>query len=210
MIVGGGTYSRGMPNTSPLVEVRRSARRRRTVSAFRDGDKIVVLLPARMSRSDEERYVAEMVARVTRREVQIASRGPRAGDALLLARAEDLRSRYVSDAPAPVSVRWVGNMQHRWGSCTPADGTIRLSNRLQHLPDWVIDYVLVHELSHLVHSGHGPDFWASVARYPRAERARGFLDGVALAAQLPGLSSCDSSGPEPDSEADSELDSEPV
>ena len=39
------------------------------------------------------------------------------------------------------------------------------------MPSWVVDYVLVHELAHLLASGHGPQFQALVARYPHAERA---------------------------------------
>ena len=49
------------------------------------------------------------------------------------------------------------------------------------MPDWVLDYVLVHELAHLVVPGHGPQFWSLVDRYPRTERARGYLEGVAAA-----------------------------
>jgi len=49
------------------------------------------------------------------------------------------------------------------------------------MPSYVIDYVLLHELAHLLVPGHGPDFWAALADYPRLERARGFLDGWAAA-----------------------------
>ena len=52
------------------------------------------------------------------------------------------------------------------------------------MPEWVIDYVLLHEIAHLVTADHGPDFWALMSRYPRTERARGFLEGVAAAAGL--------------------------
>jgi hypothetical protein len=72
-------------------------------------------------------------------------------------------------------VVWSGRQQRRWGSCTSSDGSIRLSNRLASYPSWVLDYVLVHELAHLVHADHGPAFQALVARYPLAERATGFL-----------------------------------
>jgi len=184
-----------MVDPAQQVEVRRSARRRRTVSAYRDGNKIVVLMPARVTRADERRLVAEMVDLVTRRE---ANRSRiRSGDAALLRRSAELSARYLDGRAEPLSVRWVGNMRSRWGSCTMADRTIRLSDRLRSMPAWVIDYVLLHELAHLLVPGHGPDFWRWVNRYPRTERARGYLEGVAVAAQLPGLSceSSDADGP---------------
>jgi len=81
-------------------------------------------------------------------------------------------------------VRWVDNQNSRWGSCTPTDRSIRLSRRLQGMPSWVIDYVLVHELAHLLEAGHTPEFWEWVDRYPKAERAKGFLEGVAAASHL--------------------------
>jgi predicted metal-dependent hydrolase len=178
---------------SPLVEVRRSARRRRTISAYRDGEKIIVLMPARLSKAEERRLVTEMVEKVMRREAKLALAGPRESDTALITRARDLSRSYLDGRARPASVRWVTNMDHRWGSCTTSDGTIRLSHRLQTMPGWVIDYVLVHELSHLLEPSHGPEFWAWANRYPRTERARGFLEGVALAAQVPGLSSWESS-----------------
>ena len=83
----------------------------------------------------------------------------------------------MPDAPAPVAVRWVANQRQRWGSCTPSTGVIRLSDRLQAMPSWVVDYVLVHELAHLVEAAHSPAFWRLVRGYPEAERARGYLEG---------------------------------
>jgi predicted metal-dependent hydrolase len=174
------------------VEVRRSARRRRTVSAYRDGDRIVVLVPARLSKADEQRLVSDLVERITRREANQARSGARRGDAALMSRARELSAQYLDGRPQPSSVRWVRNMTGRWGSCTMVDRTIRLSHRLQPMPSWVIDYVLVHELAHLLEPGHGPRFWDWVNRYPRTERARGYLEGVTSASQLPGLSDCES------------------
>ncbi|HET7172983.1 MAG TPA: M48 family metallopeptidase [Nocardioidaceae bacterium] len=158
---------------APLVEVRRSRRRTRTVSAYRSGETIVVLIPARMSRHEEAEWVSTMVDRVTR-----AEQRRRPSNAALQARAHRLSERYLNGLARPTSVRWVDNQQARWGSCTPADGSIRLSTRLQGLPTYVVDYVIVHELTHLLVHGHGPEFWAWVNRYERTERARGFLDGV--------------------------------
>jgi hypothetical protein len=108
----------------------------------------------------------------------------RPSDRVLFARAHELSARFFNGAADPATVRWVGNQQHRWGSCTPSDRSIRLSARLRGMPTYVIDYVLVHELAHLFVPGHGPQFWQLVSRYPKAERARGYLEGAAAAAGL--------------------------
>ena len=165
-----------MPDVPPEVEVRRSPRRRRTVSAYREGGRTVVLIPARMSRAEERHWVEVMVQRLAARE---ARRQP--SDETLLARARELSRRHLDDRAVPTSVRWAANQRSRWGSCTVTDGSIRVSTRLAGMPGWVLDYVLIHELTHLVVPGHGADFWALVARYPRTERARGFLEGYAAA-----------------------------
>ena len=154
------------------VEVRRSRRRRRTVSAYREDGRTVVLIPARFSRAEEREWVARMVARLDARE---ARRRPT--DEALTARAKELSQRYLDGLARPTSVVWVANQRTRWGSCTPGDGTIRISSRVQGMPGWVLDYVLLHELAHLIEPGHGPRFWALLDSFPRLERARGFLDG---------------------------------
>ncbi|MFG3707336.1 M48 family metallopeptidase [Micromonospora sp. NPDC047670] len=163
----------------PVVEVRRSQRRRRTVSAYRDGERVVVLIPDQFSRAEESEWVDRMLARLAAREGRLAR-----SDAELLARATRLIKLYLAEhgtQAVPTSVRWVTNQNGRWGSCTPADGTIRISHRVQDMPDWVIDYVLLHELAHLIVPSHNDRFWALVARYPKTERARGYLEGVAAA-----------------------------
>lgn len=147
------------------VEVVRSSRRRKTVQARQVGGTLRVSIPATMTKVAEERWVAEMVRRFERRAA--------AKEIDLTARAEALAGRL--GLPRPRAIRWVDNQESRWGSCTPADGTVRLSSRLAPFPAWVVDYVIVHELAHFVEGGHGPRFWALVGRYPRAERARGFL-----------------------------------
>ena len=163
----------------PEIEVRRSKRRRRTVSAYRDGDKVVVLIPATMTRAQESQWVDTMVARLERSEKR-----KRPSDAQLVRRARELSDAYLGGMAKPDSVRWVTNQNARWGSCTPGDRSIRLSSRLQGMPSWVVDYVLVHELAHLLEQGHTAEFWAWVDKYPRAERAKGYLQGYSAAAHL--------------------------
>jgi hypothetical protein len=166
----------------PVVEVRRSQRRRRTVSAYRDGERVVVLIPAQFTGAEEREWVDRMLDRLAARE----QRGRKTENSLH-ERAQRLAQRYLPDHPEaaePRSVRWVHNQNGRWGSCTPADRTIRISSRIQDFPPWVIDYVLLHELAHLVVPSHNADFWDLLARYPKTERARGYLEGVSAAAGL--------------------------
>lgn len=165
------------------VLVRRSARRRRSVSITRrDGD-LVVSLPATMSRREEGQWVQRMIDQLARKEERTIA--PRRSDAQLAARAAELSELYLDSRARPRSVQWSTRQQRRWGSCTSTEGSIRLSTRLQGMPGWVVDSVLVHELVHLLVPGHGPDFQALMDRYPQAQRARGFLEGVAWEQDLP-------------------------
>lgn len=147
------------------VRVVRSARRRKTSQARLVGGVLEVRVPAGISAEEEARLVDHFGRRFQRR---------RAADGV------DLEQRAAALAkahglPRPAEIRWASNQAHRWGSCTPTRGTIRISDRAAGLPPWVLDYLVVHELAHLVEANHSPAFWALVGRYPLAERARGFL-----------------------------------
>ncbi|MGL4172663.1 MAG: M48 metallopeptidase family protein [Actinomycetota bacterium] len=104
---------------------------------------------------------------------------PLSTDADLAIRAAHLAHRYLGGQAVARSVKWVTNQHTRWGSCTPAARRIRISVRMREMPVWVLDYVLLHELAHLIEPGHNPSFWALLASYPKTERARGYLEGVA-------------------------------
>jgi predicted metal-dependent hydrolase len=149
------------------------------VSAYRDGDTVVVLIPASMSKRDEARSVQDMLTRMARSEER-----RRPTDEQLLARACALNDEYLGGLATPRTVRWSANQTSRWGSCTPTDRTIRISTRVQGMPGWVLDYVLVHELAHLIEPQHDDAFWGWVQHYPKAERARGFLIGWSAAAEV--------------------------
>jgi predicted metal-dependent hydrolase len=147
------------------VEVVRSTRRKKTVSASLVGDVVRVHVPAAMSKADEDNYVSHLVERIGRQQ--------RRGRVDVMARAVKLAELY--GLPSPASVRWVGNQDSLWGSCTMDPRDIRVSDRMACFPLWVVDYVLVHELAHLAVPNHSERFWELVNRYPKAERARGFL-----------------------------------
>jgi predicted metal-dependent hydrolase len=163
----------------PAVEVRRSRRRKRTVSAYRRDGKVIVMIPDRFTRAEEVEWVTTMLDRLDRSEKR-----RRRTDDQLTRRAAELCRDYLHEKVEPASVRWVGNMTTRWGSCTIATREIRLSDRLQPMPAWVLDYVLLHELAHLIEPSHNKRFWHWVDRFPKAERAKGYLEGVAHAAAL--------------------------
>lgn len=160
------------PDTGPTetgddlaVEVIRSPKRRKTAQARMVDGVLQVRIPGRASAAEEERLVA-----LFRRRFRHAADTERID---LPARARRLAQRF--ELPVPDEIRWVANQQHRWGSCSPHTGTIRITDRLATAPGWVLDHVIVHELAHLVVADHGPRFRALVARNPLGERAEGYL-----------------------------------
>ena len=164
--------SRSMSTRYP-VEVIRSNRRNKTVSARIVDGVIRVRIPAWMTAADEAKFVGDVVDRIERQ------RQSHAID--LTARTARLAERF--DLPKPTSIRWASNQQQRWGSCTASTGEIRISDRLVGAPPWVLDHVIVHELAHLVVPDHSPAFHELLARDPLAERATGYL--MALNDRLP-------------------------
>lgn len=171
--------------TESPYEVRRSARRRRTMTAFREGGSLVVVVPGNLTPRQERDLVPGLVERFLDKERRQA---PPRGDDELTRRARQLFERHVSPhvghPPPPLGVRWVSTMQHRWGSCTAGTGEIRISDRLRDMPGWVVDYVLLHEVVHLVEHEHSDRFWGLVGAYPETPRARGFLEGVDFSGRL--------------------------
>ncbi|GAA1315729.1 M48 family metallopeptidase [Brachybacterium tyrofermentans] len=165
------------------VMVRRSARRHRTVSiSRRDGD-LVIAIPATFSARQERDWVTKMVDQLVRKEARTTR--TRRGDEALARMAREVSEAYLGGRAHPSSVTWSTRQNHRWGSCTPADGTIRLSHQLQDMPDYVVRSVMMHELVHLLVPGHGKEFQALMALYPQAQKAQGFLDGFSWARSLP-------------------------
>ena len=148
----------------------------RTVSARLEAGVLVVRLPAGLGEAEEARWVERMRRRLEGRRRTDALNA----DGALRRRAEDLNRRYFGGQLRPTEVRYVANQGRRWGSCSTGSGAIRLSDRLARVPEWVRDYVLVHELAHLLRPDHSPAFWRLVRRYPLAERARGYLMALGL------------------------------
>jgi predicted metal-dependent hydrolase len=98
----------------------------------------------------------------------------RPSDRRLAQRAMALNDRHFEGRLRWTSIAFA-DMRHLWGSCTFTAGAIRIATRAAELPEWVLDYLLIHELAHLEHSDHGSAFRELESRYPLSERARGYL-----------------------------------
>ena len=171
-----------LPANLPDFRVIRSSRRTRSVSAYRQNGIIEIHIPDRLSRRDEYALIPEMIASVLRREEK-----SRSSDEQLWALAEQLMRDFLPDFhERPRAIGW-RQMRERWGSCTTSDGTIRISLRLNGAPEYVVAYVLFHELIHLREAGHGAEFELYLNRYPDKARAEAFLEGFeAGLAAIPG------------------------
>jgi predicted metal-dependent hydrolase len=156
------------------VEVRASTRRTKTATGFWEDGRVVILVPARLSKADRTELVEGLVDRVLAQRPNLTT-----SDRQLARRAAWLSDQYLGGV-RPRAIRWVGNQQRRWGSCTSHSGEIRISDRLRAVPDWVLDAVLVHELAHLIDPSHSARFQRLANRYARSAEADTFLAGYTL------------------------------
>jgi predicted metal-dependent hydrolase len=164
------------PLAGLVVDFVRSARRRRTISARLDGDRLIVQVPTGLSRAEEQSWAEKLGSKIlaARRRRELNTDGE------LAARAAALNTRFFEGKLQIADIRYVTNQGQRFGSCTPSRGTIRISDRVAKLPPWVRDAVIVHELAHLVEANHSRKFWRLANRYPLMERARGYLMAIGL------------------------------
>lgn len=170
-----------LPSDLPQYRVVRKERRRRSISAFRQGGVIEIHIPAKMSKRQELEIIPEMIAMVLRREGR-----SRKTDLQLLEIGMELLAKYLPDFDvAPASINW-RNMSERWGSCTTVDRTIRISDRLVGSPAYVLNYIIFHELIHLQVPNHDSDFYNYLSRYPDAVKAEAFLEGFEIGCQSSG------------------------
>jgi predicted metal-dependent hydrolase len=157
------------------IRVIRSKKRRKTVQAREIGGALEILAPAHMSDKQLEPIIKDFKARINRRR-----KLSKLEDEALERRANMLNRQYFDNLLRWESIRWVTNQNSRHGSCNTDRGTIRISHRIAGMPRFVQDYVIVHELAHMIEPNHGQRFWDLVYQYPRAERARGYLMAVGI------------------------------
>ena len=157
------------------IKIIRSRNRSKTIQARMVQGVMEVRAPAGMSDKELQPHIERLRRRLERKQARKTL-----DDVGLEQRAQELNQQYFGGKLEWNSIRWVTNQNKRYGSCTPADKTIRISHRIASMPAFVRDYIIVHELAHLLEANHGPDFWKLVYQYERTERARGYLMAVGI------------------------------
>lgn len=153
------------------VKVIRSNRRKKTAGARLYGGTLYVYVPRNMA----EKELRQMITRFTAR-FEKNLMGKRLNSAAQLRRvAEELNARYFGGSLMIDGIQYVTDQTSKFGCCNCQTRMIRISHKVAQMPDWVRDYVVMHEICHLREHGHDKAFWELVGRYPLAERAKGFL-----------------------------------
>ena len=142
---------------------------------------MIVRAPLRASAASIERFVqehAEWIQKAQARQRARLAAHPEpdeAGQAVLMRRAREELPPKVAYYAQRMGLQPTGmtitSARTRFGSCSPKN-RLCFSWRLMDYPEAAIDYVVVHELAHIVHKNHGPQFWALVERYMPDYRAR--------------------------------------
>jgi predicted metal-dependent hydrolase len=173
------------PAADAPVFVRHPRARRYVVRVRTDGT-VRVTIPRWGSKREALAFATEQRAWIEKQIARLDAERSQPREQLSDAETRALRQRASRELPARllalaakfelrVSRVSVRNQQWRWGSCSPT-GHICLNWRLVMMPDWVCDYVLIHELMHLKRLDHSPKFWKLVgAACPRYEEARVWL-----------------------------------
>ncbi len=164
------------------VFFKRDKRLKKSVRWGRQADgSVLVRMPPRYPKAQ----IPILLAHITAQFDKYRQRAKRRTDDDLQERAQYLNRTCFQGKINWEAIRWVPPMRTRLGSCTgggPTDGHIRISEEIREWPQWVVDYVIAHELTHRLHPNHSPDFWQTLsAAYPLTERARGFIKGVGFA-----------------------------
>ena len=157
-----------------VVKISYSAKRKRTVSARLEGDVLLVTAPSNINKDRLEKIVEKLKGRINSRRQKARLKKDRPLEEI----TQKINRKYFENRLNVRSIEYSHHQKKRYGSCDHVTGTIRISSRIKDVPGWVRDYVIVHEMAHLIEPNHGKDFYDLVARYELAERARGYLMGM--------------------------------
>jgi len=152
------------------IEIIRSKKRKKTVQAKIVDNVLRVYLPAGLSQKEEAEWIKKMTVQIKNKQ----RRHKLNSTNKLQHRAKQINNQYFNGA-LKFSIEFVTNQTTKHGSCTPSTHTIRISDSIADYPQYVQDYLIMHELTHLLYPNHTKAFWKKVNEYPYTERAKGFL-----------------------------------
>ncbi len=168
------------------VELKRDKRLHRTIRWQRLADGT---LQVRVPSHTPKRAIGPLLDEIRGQLVKATASRKRRTDKDLQQRAERINRKYFSGEVVWRAIRWTSAMHTRLGSCSQGgltDGDIRISDKIKDWPEWVVDYVIAHELMHRKHPNHSASFWSDLrAAYPLTEKAQGFISGVGFATSQP-------------------------
>ena len=153
------------------VKIDYSDKRSRTVSARLINGSLLVKAPAAMPRERLDKIIDNFKIRFERRKLREELNRERP----LIEIAAKFNERYFNGKLKINSIEYVTDQNSKFGCCNYRDASIRISHRLSRMPEWVRDYVIIHEMAHLIEPNHGRAFWNIVSHYELAERAKGYL-----------------------------------
>lgn len=156
------------------ITIIRSKRRRKTIQTKYADGRLWIYLPFGMNPKEEEKWIKKMIER---NEQWAKKKTFKKSDSWLMHRAQELNKKYFNGS-LQFSIKFVLNQNTRYGSCTSVDRSIRISERVKTMPSWVQNYIIIHELAHLIYPDHSKKFWDKVHQYKYAERAIGYLIAI--------------------------------
>jgi predicted metal-dependent hydrolase len=158
------------------VKIIRSKRRKRTISARLIKNTLLVSAPLMISRERLDKIVADFKVKFEKKKLKQELDRKQS----LIDIARKLNEKYFENKLKINSIEYATDQNSKYGCCNFRDAKIRISHKIGLMPEWVRDYVVIHEMAHLVEPNHSSAFWQIVSRYNLAERARGYLMAAGL------------------------------
>jgi hypothetical protein len=153
------------------IVVKKSTRRKKTIHARLRNGIMEVIAPVDIS----EKRLKEVIDNFKRRFEKREKEAQLNRESQLLKRAQELNKRYFGGKLQIKNIRYSARQTRKFGVAYPNRNTIIINGCLNKMPQWVEDYVIIHELAHLIYPNHSKEFWNEVKKYPKAERAIGYL-----------------------------------
>ncbi|MBN2789825.1 MAG: M48 family metallopeptidase [Candidatus Delongbacteria bacterium] len=150
------------------IIVKRSKRRKKTLQASLRDNTVKILAPHHTSDGDIKAFLNKFLEKLELKEIILNN------DDELLKRSLKLKKKFIPEAP-DYSIEFQGTLLRTWGKCYTRQRKIVINPVLATYPKWVMDYVIIHEIAHLLVPNHGKDFRSLINRFKLKERAVGFL-----------------------------------